>query len=77
MARERWDGAGVLLKRELWKEQIKPNARRLQNAYDVVTFLKEEATRQHVAHPNVRRIVRKYFSEAMVANVDRSHLFEC
>jgi hypothetical protein len=33
------DGARALLKREVYKEQIKPNVKWLQSTYDVVTFL--------------------------------------
>ncbi len=57
------DGARALLKREIWNEQIKPNAKRLQCAFDVVTYLKEEATKHHATHPNAWRIVHKYFWE--------------
>jgi hypothetical protein len=46
----RSDVARTLLKREIKKEQIKPNAQRLQCALDVVNFLRIKATRQHVAH---------------------------
>jgi len=34
------DDACALLKRKVLKEQIKPQARKLQNAHDVVTFVK-------------------------------------
>jgi hypothetical protein len=32
------DGVGAFLKREIRKGQIKPNAVRLQNAHNIVTF---------------------------------------
>jgi hypothetical protein len=38
----------------------------------VVNFLKEKATREHVAHPNTRRIVLKYFLEVKKDDVDIS-----
>ncbi len=65
------DGAGALLKREIRKEHIKLNVRQIQNAFDVVTFLRE-ATRQHATHPNVRRIVLKYFWEVKKDDLDIS-----
>jgi hypothetical protein len=30
-------------------------------AFDVVIFLREEATRQHATHPNVKRTIHKSF----------------
>jgi hypothetical protein len=66
------DGAGALLKKEFRKEQIKPNVRQLQNAYLVVVFFKEEAMRQHATHPDVKRIIHKYFWEVKATDVDRS-----
>jgi hypothetical protein len=36
----------------------------------VVNFLREKAIKQHVAHPNTRRIVLKYFSEVKKDDVD-------
>jgi hypothetical protein len=43
----------------------------------VVAYLKEEATRQHYAHPNARRNLFKYFWEVKKENVDKTHLYEC
>jgi hypothetical protein len=37
------DGEGVLLKHEICKEQIKPQAQQLQNVHDVVHFYQEHA----------------------------------
>jgi hypothetical protein len=71
------DKARALLKREIRKEQIKPNACKLQCAYDVVKYLKEEAMRQHVAYFNVKRTVHKFFWEMKNGDVDRIQLYEC
>jgi hypothetical protein len=43
----------------------------------VVAYLKEEATRQHVAHPNASRNVLKYFWEVKKEDVDKTNLYEC
>ncbi len=43
----------------------------------MVTYLKEEATRQHYAHPNARKNVLKYFWEVKKKNVDKTDLYEC
>jgi hypothetical protein len=71
------DGARALLKREVHKKQIKPNARWLQSTSDVVTFLWKESTKQHATHPNARRTTHKYLWEVKKDDVDRHHLFEC
>jgi hypothetical protein len=34
------DGSGGLLKRKLWKEQLKPNGMKFQNAHEVVSYLR-------------------------------------
>ena len=44
------DGAGALLNRELSKEQIKPNAKRIQSTQDAVEYLKAEAIKFHATH---------------------------
>ncbi len=69
------DGASALLKRELHKEQLKPQGLKIQNAKEVVTFLQLESNKFHAAHPNVNRIVNKIFWEVNVGDVDRSSPF--
>jgi hypothetical protein len=71
------DGVATLLKKEVRKEQIKPNVKQLQSAFDAVIFLREESTKQHATHPSARRTIHKYFWEVKKGDVDRSHLFEC
>jgi len=71
------DGTSVLLKQEFQKEQIKPNVHKLQCIKDVVKYLKKEAIRQHVAYPNARRNIYKYFWEVKTSDVDKNQLHEC
>ncbi len=71
------DGANALLKGEIKKKWIKHNARQPQSVFDVVTFSRKKATRQHVACPNTKRIVLNHFCEVKKDDVDRSQLFEC
>jgi hypothetical protein len=33
------NGARALLKRKLWKEQLKPNGMNLQNAHEAISYL--------------------------------------
>jgi hypothetical protein len=46
------DGASALLKRELCKDQIKPQGFKIQNAKEVVNLLQFEANKFHATHPN-------------------------
>jgi hypothetical protein len=55
------DGAGALCKREIWKEQLRPNARKLQNSSNVVAFLKMEYNKYHPGYATARRHVNKHF----------------
>jgi hypothetical protein len=48
------DKARALLKSEVRKEQIKPIGRKIQNATEVIAFLRSEANKYHVTYPNVR-----------------------
>lgn len=48
----------------------------MQCALDVMKFLKVEATRQHVAHPNVKKTVNKYLWEMKKCDIDRSHFYD-
>jgi ABC-type anion transport system duplicated permease subunit len=59
------DGVGALLKKEIQKKQVKLNARRLQDASNIVViFLLKEFVRQHVVHPNVRRTMLNTFGRS-------------
>lgn len=71
------DGCGALLKREIRKEQVKPNAIRIQNAHDVVEYMRSQSTKVHAAHPNVRKEVNLHFWEVKVDDVDRSLSYDC
>jgi hypothetical protein len=46
------DGVGVLLKREVQKEQIKPQGKKLQNVAKVITHLQVEANKFHATTPS-------------------------
>lgn len=70
------DGAGVLLKRELYKEQIKPNGRQLQNASQVVRFLQEESNKFHAGRAAERQIINKFFWEVKEGAISRVEKFE-
>jgi hypothetical protein len=55
------DGASALLKKELCKEQIKPQGFKIQNAKKIVNLLQFEVNKFHAAHPNAQKIVNKTF----------------
>jgi len=65
------DGPGALLKRDLYKEQIKPNGRQLQSASQVVRFLQEESNKFHAGHPSERRRITKFFWELKDSDISR------
>lgn len=65
------DGAGALLKRKLYKEQIKPNARQLQSASQVVRFLQEESNKYYAGRPGERRRITKFFWEIKEGDIRR------
>jgi hypothetical protein len=46
------DGVGALLKREVQKEQIKPQGKMLQNAVEVIAHLQVEANKFHAIAPS-------------------------
>jgi hypothetical protein len=46
------DGARALLKKEVQKEKIKPQGKKLQNAAEVVAHLQVETNKFHVAAPS-------------------------
>lgn len=65
------DGASATLKQEIKKEQMIMDGERLQNAtYDVV-FCEQIQNEQHVAYPNVRRDLIRYFHLMKIEDVDR------
>jgi hypothetical protein len=49
------DRDGVVLKQEIYKEQMRMDSEQLQNAADVVAFYEREQNEQHAAYPNARR----------------------
>lgn len=71
------DGVGALLKREVWKEQIKPQGKKLQNAAKVVAHLQAEVNKFHVATPSTRKHINKYFHLVKMGDVDRLKPFNC
>ena len=48
------DGAGALLKREIRNEQLKPGGLKLQNAAEIVQFLKDQSERVHAGPASSR-----------------------
>jgi hypothetical protein len=71
------DGAGALLKRELRKEQMKPDGMQIHNSLEAVTYLRAQAAKLHAAHPNARRTTHKYFWEVKKDDVKRDNAFDC
>jgi hypothetical protein len=74
------DGAGALLKREIQNEQLKPGGLKLQNAAEIVQFLKDQSQRVHAGPPGARRTTHKFFWEIPKMGpgcVDRSDPRQC
>jgi hypothetical protein len=65
------DGASVVLKQEIYKEQLGMNPCKLQNASDVVAFCQRRQQEEHVVYPSVRAKVHRYFHLVKLENVDR------
>jgi hypothetical protein len=55
------DGTGALLKREIRTEQLKSDGRKLQNATDIVQFLKDRSMWVHAGPRGVRSETLKFF----------------
>jgi hypothetical protein len=68
------DGARTLCKWEICKEQVKL---KLQNAHEVVLYLKAKANKHHASHNNVRRIVNKVFWEIKISDINSSRCYNC
>jgi hypothetical protein len=68
------DGAGALCKREIRSEQMKPNAQRLQDAADIVAFLRSQSRRSHTAYVSPRMVVNKHFWLVGTSDVVRSRV---
>jgi hypothetical protein len=71
------DGAGVVVKKELQKEQLRLNVAPLQNAQDVVKFLKETFAKEYVGLVDSRVDVMWVFWEVKSTNVDRIQPYIC
>jgi hypothetical protein len=55
------DGVGALLKREIRNEQLKPDGRKLQNAVEIVQFMKDQTLRVHAGPRRARCETMKFF----------------
>ena len=55
------DGAGALMTREIQTEQMKPNGEKLQNAQEIVSFLRRRVQRVHASSQGARASTNKYF----------------
>jgi hypothetical protein len=53
------------------------DGQRLQNATNVVAFCERKQSEQHVAYPNVRRDVIRYFHLVKLEDVDRKTSWDC
>ncbi len=71
------DGVGALLKRELHKEQIKPQGLKIQNVKEVVNLLQSKANKFHAAKKNAQIKMNKTLWEVKVGDVDKSKGFHC
>jgi hypothetical protein len=63
------DGARALLKRQIRTEQIKPQGRKLQNAAEIVEFLKELLARVHAGPRDARYTTSKFFWKIKIASI--------
>ena len=65
------DGAGAAIKQHLTHEQLKPNGVKLQNAIEVVLFLRETmSTEADATYPSKARVVSRVFWEIKEGDVD-------
>lgn len=71
------DGAGACVKQALRREQVKEDSVKLQNAADVVSFLREDMNLPHAAYPNARRHVVRHFHLIGLADVPRDKPLAC
>jgi hypothetical protein len=55
------DGAGALLKKEIRTEHLKADGRKLQNAAEIVQFLKEQYVRVHAGPYDAQCETLKFF----------------
>jgi len=61
----------------LKKEQTKPNGMNIQNAHEVVTYLKAKSNKYHASHLATRKMVHKYIWEVKEGDIDRARTFDC
>jgi hypothetical protein len=71
------DGAGALCKREVRKEQLKVHGRCIQNAEQMVSFLREESNKQHHGPPSSRMFTNKFFWEIKEGDISRVQDLQC
>ncbi len=71
------DGARMLIKLEIEKEQLKSRGRKLQNTSEVVFFFKEKCNKFHVSYAHVKAHVNNFFHEVKERHVDQSWEFGC
>jgi hypothetical protein len=74
--KEEVDGAGALLKREIRNEQMKVDGRKLQNAAEIVQFLKEQSRKAHAGPRGARCTTSKFFWEIPISgpgSVDKTN----
>ena len=71
------DGVGACLKQTLRKEQLKPGSRRLQNAKDVIEFLKFTMNMPNLAYPRAKRLVSRHFIDIGEFEVTKDEALNC
>ncbi len=67
------DGVNVALKQDIRNEEMGMDGERLHNVTDVMAFCEQKQNEQHVAYPNIRRDVIRYFHLMKIEDVDRRH----
>ena len=71
------DGAGACVKQALRREQVKEDSVKLQNAADVVNFLRVDMNLPHAAYPSARQHVVRHFYLIGLNDVPRDKPLAC
>jgi hypothetical protein len=50
---------------------------KIQNAHEVVSYLKTKCNKYHAIHPSARRVVNKHFWEVKEGDIDQTRAYDC
>jgi hypothetical protein len=64
-------------KQEIHKEQVKPDGLKLQNAHEVVSYLKAQAKKHHASHINTKKTMKKVYWELEIGDINQSCHHSC